>query len=595
LVVQETRIPQSAIRNPKSEIVMGVRQKTLLITGLTLAGLIVILYVTSRVILLRSFAELEARYVRNNVKRALNAFFDDLLTLKQTAEDNAEWDDTYDFIADGKPDYVKSNYPDETFAIMKINFLFLVDTSGAIVFGRGLDLVSNKEIPIPPNLLAQLSKDSLLVRDALAGKSISGILPLPEGSLLTASNPILTTDSQGPVRGAMIMGRYLDAAQIRHLAEITRLSLSLHSLRGAVKLPGLPPRRNLWWSEDTTIIVHPLSADSVAGYAILKNLHGRPELAARVVMARNIYHQGRVSISYFVFALLLSGLVFGGVSLLLLEKVVISRFARLSAEVSHIGASDDHALRATVSGNDELSQLAGAINKMLDSLQRSQEELRNLSAHLEFLREEERAAMAREIHDELGQVLSTLKMDLGTLENHFPKDQKILFEITQSMSELIYLTIQRVKRISQELRPSVLDHLSFAQAVAWQVDEFIKKAGIPCQLSIHNADNLKLTREVSNALFRVLQEALTNIIRHAEATQVRVELEKTNAHVALKVQDNGKGMTQKEMTDPRSFGLIGMRERVHRLKGNLKIVSNYRQGTAIIASVPFANAEGSTA
>jgi signal transduction histidine kinase len=272
---------------------------------------------------------------------------------------------------------------------------------------------------------------------------------------------------------------------------------------------------------------------------------------------------------------------------------VISCFARLSAEVSHIGASGDHALRATISGTDELSQLAGAINKMLDSLQRSQEELRNLSAHLEFLREEERAGMAREIHDELGQVLSTLKMDLGALENHFPKDQKILFEITQSMSGLIYLTIQRVKRISQELRPSVLDHLTFPQAVTWQVDEFTKKSGIPCRLSITDEDNLKLTREVSNALFRVLQETLTNVIRHAEATQVSVDLEKTNAHVVLKVRDNGKGMTHKEMTDPRCFGLIGMRERVHHLKGNLKIVSNFRQGTTIIASVPLTNAERS--
>ncbi|MGH7452124.1 MAG: sensor histidine kinase [bacterium] len=565
---------------------MGVRQKTLLITGLTLAGLIIILYATSRIILLRSYAELEAQYVRNNVKRALNAFFDNLLTLKQTAEDNAEWDDTYAFMADGKPDYVKSNFPDETFAIMRINFLFLVDTSGAIVFSHGLDLVSNREIPIPPSLQAQLSKDSPLVRHPLAGQYLSGILHLPEGPLLTASNPVLTTASQGPVHGAMIMGRYLDAAQIRRLAEITRLSLSFHALGDATMLPGLPPRKS-WWPEDTTIIIHPLNADSIAGYAILKNLHGRPELATRVVMPRNIYHQGRASISYFVLALLGSGLAFGVVILLLLEKMVISRFARLSAEVSHIGTSGDHALRTTISGTDELSQLAGAINTMLDSLQRSQEELRNLSAHLEFLREEERAGMAREIHDELGQVLSTLKMELGALENHFPKDKKVLFEITQSMSELIYLTIQRVKRISQELRPSVLDHLIFLQAVAWQVDEFTKKTGIPCRLSINNEDNLKLTREVSNALFRVLQETLTNVIRHAEATQVRVDLEKTNAHVVLKVQDNGKGMTHKEKTDPRSFGLIGMRERVHRLKGNLEIVSNTQRGTTIIASVPL--------
>jgi signal transduction histidine kinase len=227
-------------------------------------------------------------------------------------------------------------------------------------------------------------------------------------------------------------------------------------------------------------------------------------------------------------------------------------------------------------------------------LNRSQADLRNLSAHQEHLREEERAMIAREIHDELGQVLSTLKMDLGTLENHFPKDKKVLFEITQSMSELIYLTIQRVKRISQELRPSVLDHLTFPQAVSWQIDEFMKTTGISCQLAIRNAEDLQLTPDAANALFRVLQEALTNIIRHAEAKQVSVSMEKTGAHVVLKIQDNGKGIANKEMADPQSFGLIGMRERIHHLNGHIEIKSGASSGTAIVCTIPLKQNHGKT-
>ncbi len=220
-------------------------------------------------------------------------------------------------------------------------------------------------------------------------------------------------------------------------------------------------------------------------------------------------------------------------------------------------------------------------------LKRSQQELRNLSAHLEHLHEEERAMIAREIHDELGQVLSTLKMDLGALENHLPKDQKNLFAITQSMSELIYLTMQRVKRISRELRPGVLDHLNFAQAVAWQVNEFEKKSGIPCQLALRNTEDLHPAPQAANALFRALQEALTNIIRHAEATKVIVALEKTDAHVVLKVQDNGKGITKKEMAGSQSFGLLGMRERIHHLNGSIEIKSGANQGTAIMCTIPI--------
>jgi PAS domain S-box-containing protein len=220
-------------------------------------------------------------------------------------------------------------------------------------------------------------------------------------------------------------------------------------------------------------------------------------------------------------------------------------------------------------------------------LKHSQEELRNLSAHLERLREEERIHIAREIHDELGQVLSILNLDLGTLENQLPKDKKHLFELIKSMSELIHLTLQRVKKISQELRPSVLDHLSFPQALSWQIEEFRGKTGISCQLSIKNIDDLRLPIHTSSALFRVLQEALTNIVRHAEATQVKVELERMDDHLTLRIQDNGKGVTQKQMTDSRSFGLIGMRERIRRLEGTITITSSDHQGTRIVCTIPW--------
>ena len=220
-------------------------------------------------------------------------------------------------------------------------------------------------------------------------------------------------------------------------------------------------------------------------------------------------------------------------------------------------------------------------------LKRSQQELRNLSAHLEHLRDEERTRIAREIHDELGQVLSTLKMDLGTLENHLPKSQKKLFRITKSMSELIYLTIQRVKRISQELRPSVLDHLTFAQAVAWQVKDFMKTTGIESQMASQNAEELALPRPAANALFRVLQEALTNVIRHAKATKVLVALEKNETQAILEIRDNGKGMPDPAVVAPHSFGLLGMRERIHHLQGKIEIKSSANQGTTIVCTIPL--------
>ncbi|MGH7491315.1 MAG: 7TM diverse intracellular signaling domain-containing protein [bacterium] len=242
---------------------------------------------------------------------------------------------------------------------------------------------------------------------------------------------------------------------------------------------------------------------------------------------------------------------------------------------------------ALKSSNEKLRQEIQERAHAERELKHSQEELRNLSAHLERLREEERIHISREIHDELGQVLSTLNLNLGTLENQLPKDQKSLLALTKSMSELIHLTLQRVKKISQELRPSVLDHLTFPQAVSWQIEEFRGKTGISCELAMKNIHDLRLAIHTASALFRVLQEALTNIVRHAGATQVRVDLERMEDHLILRIQDNGKGITQEEMADSQSFGLIGMRERIRRIEGTIAITGSNNQGTTIVCTIPW--------
>lgn len=241
--------------------------------------------------------------------------------------------------------------------------------------------------------------------------------------------------------------------------------------------------------------------------------------------------------------------------------------------------------------NDRLQHEIQERKRVEHSLKRSQAGLRKLSARLEHLLEDERTRIARELHDELGQMLATLKMNLSTLENHFPPDQANLFRITQFMSALITSMIQRVGKIAQDLRPPVLNHLTLVQAIAWQVEEFMKTSGVTCQLSLQNIEHLDFPPHITTALFRVLQEVLTNVLRHAEATQVAVALENIGAHVKLKIQDNGKGFTNKEIDDPQSLGIIGMRERINQVKGNIEIRSGMHQGTTIVCTIPLPFAE----
>ena len=219
-----------------------------------------------------------------------------------------------------------------------------------------------------------------------------------------------------------------------------------------------------------------------------------------------------------------------------------------------------------------------------EELTYSREQLRNLSMHLQSVREEERTTIAREIHDELGQVLTALKMDLSWLDKKH-SDDRSLAERTKSMLSLVDSTIQTVKRISSELRPGVLDHLGIAAAIEWQAKEFAKHTGIKCDVSV-DPDDIVLDRQHSTTIFRIFQEALTNVARHAHATQVRISLHEGEDRIALHVEDDGRGITKKQMNSPHSFGLIGIRERVHFLNGEIKIKGVRNKGTFLTIDIP---------
>jgi signal transduction histidine kinase len=220
----------------------------------------------------------------------------------------------------------------------------------------------------------------------------------------------------------------------------------------------------------------------------------------------------------------------------------------------------------------------------------SRERLRNLSAHLESVREEERTRMAREIHDELGQALTALKMDVSWLDKRLPEEMTANKEKLKSMMKLMDRTIKTVQRLSGELRPGILDDLGLAAAVEWQAEDFQYRTGIACQVTV-DCKEVSLNREQSTTIFRIFQETLTNIIRHAQATEVTVSLVAKHGNIVLEVGDNGRGITKEQINHPRSLGLIGIRERVHFLRGEVTITGHPGEGTKVVVSVPVMEKE----
>ena len=221
-------------------------------------------------------------------------------------------------------------------------------------------------------------------------------------------------------------------------------------------------------------------------------------------------------------------------------------------------------------------------------IERSREQLRNLSAHLQSVREKERTRIARELHDELGQLLTALNTGLVLLNRKIPETEKALRDQTGSMIELVDMTMQTLKRIYMALRPGMLDHLGLAVAIGWQAGEFEKRTGIRCKVTV-DPEDLSLDPDLSTAIFRIFQETLTNIARHAGAARVHVSLKATAEKVLLTVRDNGRGITQEQLAKPNSFGLLGMRERTHYWGGDVRISGKPGKGTLVKVAIPLRN------
>jgi PAS domain S-box-containing protein len=219
-------------------------------------------------------------------------------------------------------------------------------------------------------------------------------------------------------------------------------------------------------------------------------------------------------------------------------------------------------------------------------LRHSQEQLRNLSTHLHSMVEEERTRISREIHDELGQLLTILKMELSWLKKRLPKKEDLLRDRTKSMAKLVDTTIQTLRKISTELRPGVLDDLGLTAAIEWQVQEFQSRTGMRCRFTVR-PEEIVLDPDRSTAVFRIFQETLTNIVRHANANEVTILLEKTGDCLILEVKDNGRGITQSQITNSKSLGLLGIRERALLWGGTVQINGTHGKGTTITVQIPL--------
>ena len=334
-------------------------------------GLVGGLFVVSWFVLMRGFNNIEEDYASQNLGRASSALYNELEILDRTTSEYASWDQTYAYLRGKNPSYIKTEFPTSTFVQLRVNFVIILNNSGQQLFYKGFDLVSSEQARLPGGLEAHLPSGSLLTSHKDESGRAAGILLLPSGPVLIDSRPVLTSNSKGPIAGTIIMARLLDGQEIKRLSDMVYMPIDIEPLDNAQ----LPPDVRLTASaisKQHRIVTRTFDQESLAAYTTLNDIYGKPALILRILMPRKIYQQGRASLLQFLLLLLAAALVFGAVTLHLLQRAVVSRIANLTENITGIGASGDLSARLAVSGQDEIAYLGDAINAMLEDLERTQ-------------------------------------------------------------------------------------------------------------------------------------------------------------------------------------------------------------------------------
>lgn len=421
---------------------MTLRQKTLLIIAATLVGLLLVLSLVLSRIWLTGFERVEIQQTYRNVERVSDALANDMAELEALVGDWSPWDETYQFIEDRNAAYIAGNLDNSSVANLKLNFVVYINQAREIVFAQGFDLGKQEVTPLPSDLQKHLTTHPRLGHHSELESELSGILMLPKAPFIVASQPIRRSDRSGPIRGTLIFGRCLDESKFEKLEALTHLSITALSLQQP--LPEDFRAAQMAIGDSSSIHVKPLSRDRIAGYKQIPDIYNNPALLLRVDSERDVYHRGLRSWRYLIQVLLSTGLLFGIVTLLLLEKLVLSRLTRLSWEVSNIRDTEDLSLRLREGGRDELSRLIRMLNQLLGTLEHSQQALSQSKEDLEQ-RVEQRTIALRRTNEELlaemaerHQVELQLRSSENYLRTYAQQLEQALWQLKETQTQLIH-------------------------------------------------------------------------------------------------------------------------------------------------------------
>ena len=359
---------------------MRMRKKVIIIVATMTVSIFLVLNGIASTVILRSFAALEEQRTNEDTKRTTAALSNEIADVSSKVTDWAFWDDTYVFVQSRNESYIGSNLDDAVFVNLRLSLMLFINKSGQIVYGKAFDLSNNTETTLPQGISDGMASESSLWNHTTTESKTEGILSLPQETLIFSSKPILTSGEEGPIMGALIMGRYIDTTEIVYLSDSLHLPLAVRRFNDVQAQSDFQIARSSL-SSSAPIFVRPLNGDFVGGYALVNDVFSNPALILRIDLSRDFYKQGVTTVNFFIAMVAVLCIVFGATMIILLEKGMLIPLSKLTMAVREIGMRESSANSISRFGSDETSILAEAIKDAISQRLAAIEELAGMVGH----------------------------------------------------------------------------------------------------------------------------------------------------------------------------------------------------------------------
>ncbi len=361
---------------------MKLRNKTLLVTISTMVLVLMILWIVTGTVLMSGFSKVENDSATRDVQRVQDAIYEMANNLSIKVVDWSKWDDTYQFINDSNSAYIESNLNDAALEDLKLDIMLFLNNKHKVIFSRIYNKESKSGSVLPSKIANILANDSLLSTHSSTTSEISGIYLLAGKPLLVVSKPIITSEGRGPIRGTLIFAKYFDNDEINRLQQITHIAIVTDIFENKNN-PDFDKIKSII-SRSDSIQIKPLNDKIIAGYSFIRGVDKKPVLLIQIKLPRDVYRQGINTKLYLILSIIIAGILLCIVIVILLERIVLFRISKLNQDVNTITEKQDHSLRVTIKGKDELASFSSSVNNMLCALQAKEIliEERNKEIHL---------------------------------------------------------------------------------------------------------------------------------------------------------------------------------------------------------------------